>query len=160
MLKNVKCLLYGYGNPGRQDDGLGIELAMLVENDHLLHQYVDVDYNYQLNIEDALTISEYDMVIFADAALNIDKPFELNRIQPAHTITFTTHELSAESILALCHDLYDKKPESYMLAIRGYEWEMGLPMTDMAKRNLNDAYKFVSEFIVNHFARYQVGKGI
>jgi len=160
MLNNVKCLVYGYGNPGRQDDGLGVELALRIENDEHLSKYVDVDYNYQLNIEDALTISEYDLVIFADAALNIDKSYELNKIQPAHTITFTTHELSAESILALCQDLYNKKPECYMLAIRGYEWEMGLPMTSRAKCNLDDAYTFLTEFIENHFSRCIAGKGI
>ncbi|HOJ27701.1 MAG TPA: hydrogenase maturation protease [Spirochaetota bacterium] len=160
MLNNVKCLVYGYGNPGRQDDGLGVELALRIENDEYLSKYVDVDYNYQLNIEDALTISEYDLVIFADAALNIDNPYELTKIQPAHTITFTTHELSAESILALCQDLYNKKPESYILAIRGYEWEMGLPMTSKAKCNLDDAYTFLTEFIENHFSRCIAGKGI
>lgn len=156
----VKCLVYGYGNPGRQDDGLGVELAIMIENNERLNKYADVDYNYQLNIEDALTISEYDLVIFADAALNIDRSFELKKIQPAHTITFTTHELSAESILALCQDLYNKKPESYILAIRGYEWEMGLPMTSKAKSNLNDAYMFLTKFIENHFAGSVAGKGI
>ncbi|MEJ5360681.1 MAG: hydrogenase maturation protease [Spirochaetota bacterium] len=160
MLNNVKCLVYGYGNPGRQDDGLGVELALRIENDEYLRKYVDVDYNYQLNIEDALTISEYDLVIFADAALNINKSYELTKIQPAHTITFTTHELSAESILALCQDLYNKKPESYILAIRGYEWEMGLPMTSKAKRNLDDAYIFLTGFIEKHFSRCMAGKGI
>ncbi len=107
-----------------------------------------------------MTVSEYDLVIFADAALNITTPYEFSRIQPAHTITFTTHELSAESILALCQDLYSKKPESYMLAIRGYEWEMGLPMTEKAKCNLNDAYTFLKEFIEKHFSRCLAGKGI
>lgn len=160
MSNNAKCLLYGYGNPGRQDDGLGVELALRLENDEHLSRYVDVDYNYQLNIEDALTVSEYDLVIFADAALTIDTPYEFKKIQPAHTITFTTHELSAESILALCQDLYNKKPESYMLAIRGYEWEMGLPMTEKAKCNLNDAYTFLTEFIEKHFSRCIAGKGI
>ncbi len=159
-MNNVKCLVYGYGNPGRQDDGLGVELALMIENNERLSKYADVDYNYQLNIEDALTISEYDLVIFADAALNIDKSFEFKKIQPAHSITFTTHELSAESLLALCQDLYNKNPESYILAIRGYEWEMGLPMTSRAKSNLNDAYIFLTDFIENHFAVCEASKGI
>ena len=148
-MNDVKCLVYGYGNPGRQDDGLGVELAIRLENDLHLSKYIDVDYNYQLNIEDALTISKYDFVIFADAALNIDRPYQLIKIQPTHTITFTSHSMSAESILALCQELYNKYPESYLLAIRGYEWEIGLPMTDMAKENLNIAYQFITDFIKN-----------
>ncbi|HOF13063.1 MAG TPA: hydrogenase maturation protease [Spirochaetota bacterium] len=151
-MPDVKCLIYGYGNPGRQDDGLGIELATMVENNPQLKHHVDVDYNYQLNIEDALTISEYDKVIFIDAAFNIDKPFVFYTIQPADTITFTTHYLSAESIVALCNDLYKKQPESYMLAIQGYNWELGLPMSEQANSNLQLAYNFISEVILNRFS--------
>lgn len=148
-MNNIKCLIYGYGNPGKQDDGLGVELALMIENNEHLSKYADVDYNYQLNIEDALTISKYDLVIFADAALQLDASYELKKIQPAHTISFTTHELSVESILAICKYLYHKKPESYLLAIRGYEWEMGLPMTIKARSNLNEAYTFLIKFIKN-----------
>ncbi len=157
MNQSVKCLIYGYGNPGRQDDGLGVELALMIEHDRRLNKLVDVDYNYQLNIEDALTISEYDVVIFADAALNIEKPYELKRIQPAHQITFTTHELSAESLVALCADLYNKCPESYILAVRGYEWDLGEPMTEKAKCNLHEAFNFLVNYIINDLSHCQVG---
>ncbi|MCK4515905.1 MAG: hypothetical protein KAU31_11640, partial [Spirochaetaceae bacterium] len=72
----LKILIYGIGNPGRQDDGLG---ALLVEEiqraaipgasipgtDHEL----SFDANYQLNIEDAEAISRHDIVVFADASL-------------------------------------------------------------------------------------------
>lgn len=148
-MQNAKCLIYGYGNPGRQDDGLGVELASMIEHDEILNKYVDVDYNYQLNIEDALTISEYETVIFVDAALNIDNPFEMFAIQPSKSIHFTTHELSAESLTALCMELYNKKPESYMLAIRGYKWELGQAMTQEAWSNLEKAYNFLVKFILN-----------
>ena len=60
-----KVLIYGYGNPGRQDDALGI---LLVEKMELWAKenglgFIDFDSNYQLNIEDAMAISEYDIVI-------------------------------------------------------------------------------------------------
>ena len=66
----MKILIYGYGNPGRQDDGLGnaftnrIQEWVAIEGLHDFH----FDSNYQLNIEDAEAISNMDLVIFADAS--------------------------------------------------------------------------------------------
>jgi Ni,Fe-hydrogenase maturation factor len=54
-MKDKKVLIYGYGNPGRRDDGLGIKMSELIahwsEAHHL--EQIEVDSNYQLNIEDA-----------------------------------------------------------------------------------------------------------
>ncbi len=142
-----RCIILGYGNPGCQDDGLGVELAALAERDPVVSQICDVEVDYQLNIEDALTISEYEVVVFADASINAEEPFSFMRIEPSLEISFTTHTLSAESLLALCHELNRKAPEAYMLAIRGYEWEMGQVMSQKACENLSKAYAFFSGFV-------------
>ncbi len=65
-----KILVYGYGNPGRQDDGLGIELAEEIDRwcSESGITNVQTDTNYQLNLEDAAGIAQYDVVIFADAS--------------------------------------------------------------------------------------------
>jgi len=64
-----QILIYGFGNPGREDDGLGIELARRLEDWSKKSGLpgITFDSNYQLNIEDAEVISEKDLVIFADA---------------------------------------------------------------------------------------------
>ena len=53
-----KILVYGYGNPGRQDDGLGISLVEMIEDwkNKKKLSYIETDSNYQLNIEDAYNI--------------------------------------------------------------------------------------------------------
>ena len=65
MKNNRNILFYGYGNPGRQDDALGIsfvdEMEKWVKSQKL--ENIDFDTNYQLNIEDAEKISQYDLVI-------------------------------------------------------------------------------------------------
>ena len=119
-MSDSRVLVYGYGNPGRQDDGLGVEFVTMVENEN--YTRVDCDSNYQLNVEDALTVSRYDTVIFVDASLNARAPFEFLSIQPSNEISFTTHAMSAQSVLALC-EIYRKRPATYMLGIRGYEWD-------------------------------------
>ncbi|MFL7814309.1 MAG: Ni/Fe hydrogenase, partial [Anaerolineales bacterium] len=66
----MQVLVYGYGNPGRQDDGLGIALVDKLE-EWASQQGLDgvqFENNYQLNIEDAEAISGKDLVIFADAS--------------------------------------------------------------------------------------------
>lgn len=142
MGDNLKILIYGYGNPGRQDDGLGSAFAEYIMHRMLPGVYCDT--NYQLNIEDALEISRYDAVIFVDASINAVPPFEFYKLLPSREISFTTHAMPAQSVLALCEELYKKIPESYMLEIRGYGWEALEGLTGQAEQN----FKMAAEFII------------
>ncbi|MCX7679938.1 MAG: hydrogenase maturation protease [Spirochaetes bacterium] len=155
-MKHKRCIVIGYGNPGRQDDALGIEFALRVEKDKHLSMLCDVHYDYQLNIEDSLTISEYEIVVFVDASLDGEQPFAFERISPSLKISFTTHSLSAESLLALCEELYRKSPIAYMLAIRGYEWNLGSEMTSEAAENLLKAFRYFNRFVSNGFCESEV----
>ena len=58
-----KLLLIGYGNPGRGDDGLGPALAEAIEQ----KQYADVevDIDFQLNVEDAYALEGRDAYLTA-----------------------------------------------------------------------------------------------
>jgi len=144
----LRVLVYGYGNPGRQDDGLGAALVSELEQAQIPN--VDYDCNYQLNIEDADNISVYDVVIFADASLDAEEPFTFSKVSPSNEITFSTHAISAESVVALCSDIYEKQPDTYMIAIPGYEWElMNEGLTQKAKENLEAALVFMKKILVN-----------
>ncbi len=136
-----RILVYGYGNPGRQDDGLGAALVERLEEAHL--PGVATDSNYQLQIEDAVAVSESGTVIFVDAAMSGEGPFTFTELKPSGEITFTTHSVSPGSILALCHELYRKSVRAYVLAIRGYGWEFVEELTPAAEKNLEEAYRFL-----------------
>jgi hydrogenase maturation protease len=136
-----KILVYGIGNPGRRDDGLGPRLIELLEAARL--EGVDLDSNYQLNIEDALACSKHDTVIFADAADAADAPFVFMKLDPAREIAFTTHELSPAAVLALCEELYGRRPEAWILAVRGYDWDIGEGLSPHAEINLSAALAFL-----------------
>ncbi len=142
---SIKILVYGYGNIGRQDDGLGVELASLVEQAQFT--FVDTDSNYQLNIEDADNIIPYDVVIFADASVKAVAPFQFYRIAPAKEITFTTHAMAPQSVLALCEDISEVVPECYIMEMPGYEWEFNEEMTEKAKNNLKEATSFIMNLL-------------
>jgi hydrogenase maturation protease len=142
-------LVYGYGNPGRQDDGLGVMLAEIVEAWGISRGYesLHTDSNYQLNLEDADALANHDLVIFADASGEDMEDFRLEVLEPSPAVEFTMHAVSPAFILHLCHQMFDKKPETYLLHIRGYEWEFMGTMTEGARRNLEKAVAFVKEFL-------------
>ncbi|MCK4855297.1 MAG: hypothetical protein KAT31_13560, partial [Bacteroidales bacterium] len=60
---------------------------------------------------------------------------------------FTMHAASPAFILALCIKLYQKHPETYMLQIRGYEWEFLEKISSRAERNLSLALNFIKKRI-------------
>ncbi len=146
-----KILIYGYGNPGRQDDGLGagfVELAeKWIEENKIAN--VDTDCNYQLNIEDAAVVSEYDMVIFVDASIINDiDDFKLEKISPDNAqIEFTMHAVSVGYVIDLCKKIYNKTPEAYILHIKGYDFDFKEELSEKAKTNMKEAFKYLKNFI-------------
>ncbi len=126
-------LVYGYGNPGRQDDGLGI--AFVRELETMGIPGCAFDENYQLNVEDALTISRFPLVIFADASIQ-GGTFSLSPLHPDREIGFTTHAMHPASVLALCNELYSAFPRCWLLALSGFEWEMKEGLSERAAANL------------------------
>jgi hydrogenase maturation protease len=152
MLRELpKILVYGYGNPGRQDDGLGISIAERIElwvKDNQIAN-VKTDSNYQLNIEDAVNISENEIVFFVDASKEELKNFTVTKLEPSDKANFTMHAVSPEYVLNICKEMYDKIPETYLVHIKGYEWNFLEEMTHEAKENLEDSFRFLVKCISN-----------
>jgi hydrogenase maturation protease len=135
-------LLYGYGNPGRQDDGLGP--ALVEEIATLGLSKVETDANYQPLIEDAAQISEFDLVFFVDTTVEQVDDFFVRRLEPAKKIAFTSHHVSPESILAMCEEMYGRVPESWLIGIRGYSFEYVEGLSERASRNYKRALDFIT----------------
>ncbi len=140
-------MIYGYGNPGRQDDGLGARFVELVEKwiEEEKLENISTDCNYQLNIEDAAVIAEYDTVIFIDASVVEDvEQFRLETIQPnTATIEFTMHAVSTAYVVDLCRKIYGKTPEAYVLHIKAYEFDFKEELTTKAAENMLAAFDFL-----------------
>ena len=142
-------LIYGYGNPGRQDDGLGIALVEQLEIWAKAAGMAGLvfDSNYQLNAEDALAVAECRAVVFVDATKETKAPFEFLKLAPQSKIAFSTHAMSPEAVLALADELYGARPPAWLLAIRGYEWEPNEPPTPAALANLAAACAYLQEWL-------------
>jgi len=150
-MKDFKILIYGYGNPGRQDDGLGnafVERLSAWVAEQKLKGF-EFDSNYQLNIEDADAIADKDIVIFIDASTEEIKDFLLTLVNPEAKVSFTSHSASPGYIAQLCRELYGKNPAVYLLHIKGYQWEFMEGLTEKAKINLEISLEKMKEKLVN-----------
>ena len=141
-----KTIIIGIGNSGRQDDGLGwLFLDFLKEEGF---KNIDLEYRYQLQIEDAELISHYDTVVFVDASKEITKNGYYYKVcKSSNKHSFSTHELVPETILYLAEDLYNKKPDAHILGIQGYKWELQMGLSKVAKNNFQVAKAFFKEKI-------------
>ena len=143
-------MIYGYGNPGRQDDGLGIAFTERMEAWIRTQEIkdIDCDTNYQLNIEDAETISRYDHVIFADASQEDISGYSFSRVDPSGSkIEFTMHAVSPAYVVDLCQKIYGKSPEAFLLHLKGTEWDFQEGLTKEAMAHLEKALEYIQDHI-------------
>jgi hydrogenase maturation protease len=152
MIDPKKILIYGYGNPGRQDDGLGYAFVKLLEESLAAKPIpgLSLDCNYQLNIEDANLIADYDAVIFVDASQEDIEDYLITEVKPSESrIEFSMHAVSVGFVLDLCIKMFGKSPRVFLLHIKGYEWNFNEELTLQAKQNLKLAFNFVSSHLPN-----------
>lgn len=147
----MNILIYGYGNPGRQDDGLGNAFV-----DHVEHwakeqglTNIAFDSNYQLNIEDAHAIAEKDLTIFVDASVEDLEDWCISKVTESSKQTFTTHAASPGYIVDLCNNIYQKTPPTYLVHIRGFEWDFKEGLTQKAVENLNKALDHIKPLLLD-----------
>lgn len=139
-----KTLLLAWGNPGRQDDGLGPALARAVSDASI--EGVTVESDYQLQIEDAADVARYDRVVFVDADRAGPEPFSCRRLVPSESgLGFSSHSVSPGALLALTRDLFQREPEAWLLGIRGYDFdELEESLSSGARENLAAAKLFIA----------------
>jgi hydrogenase maturation protease len=140
-----RVLILGYGNPGRQDDGLGPAAAAAIEQLGLPNVQIEID--YLLAIENAADAAEADLVLFVDAAKSGPEPFEVHELRPSDEIAFTSHLVKPEVVLGICRKCYEREPRALLIAIRGYEFELEEALSDRARRNLEEAIGYLQSIL-------------
>ncbi len=144
-----KTIILGIGNNGRQDDGLGWSFLDFLDDEH---SNIDLEYRYQLQIEDAELISTYDTVIFVDATKEYTKDgFYLNPCHPSEKYSFSTHALKPETVLYLSNKLYDHNPRASIFGIQGYDWELKIGLSEKGSVNLNKAKKYFKDKVLINY---------
>jgi len=147
MQESIKpVLIFTWGNPSRGDDALGTEVYDLLQKEDL--EDVDLLTDFQLQIEHAVDLESRERILFVDASIAANAPFEFYRLNPVADESYTTHAMSPESLLATYEKVNNQAPPpAFMLSIRGYEFGLGLPMSEEATANLTDALEFINRLL-------------
>ena len=134
--------MLGIGNPAREDDGIGPAVIEAIEA--RVFDGVTAEANYQLTVEDAATIVEYDRVVFVDAAISGAEPFFFEEVQPKRSDSFSTHSVLPQDVLGMADEMFHSEAKGYLLSVRGYSFRMFVEeMTESAKQNVAAATKFL-----------------
>jgi hydrogenase maturation protease len=151
MTKFKRVLIYGYGNPGRQDDGLGAAFIQKMEEWISTNPStgINLDCNYQLNIEDAEVISGMDLVVFVDASQEEIEDFSFTRVDASSArVEFSMHAVSPAFVVDLCKKMFHDAPDTYLLHIKGSQWDFKEELSKTAVENLEKAFTFLTNKIL------------
>ncbi len=130
------ALIIGYGNPDREDDGVGwriVErLAARLPGTFITQNALDLRPSsaipglmvaLQLVPEFAEAIAQYERVCFVDAHTGA-YPNDLNiaETQALFQSSPFTHHLTPDTLLALAQAAYGRAPEGMVISVRGYQF--------------------------------------
>lgn len=134
-------LIIGIGNPSRGDDALGPLLIERLEALQLSDTLPNVELltDFQLQVEFALDLQNRKQVIFIDASLNAEPPFEFTPVQAVEDHSYSSHALSPSAVLHAYQQLYGPPPPAFVLALRGEVFELGEGLSEPAAQHLEDA---------------------
>ena len=147
--KPSPTLIFTWGNPSRGDDALGPQIYELLQKEAL--NDVDLLTDFQLQIEHAIDLENRQRLLFIDASVSASTPFEFYRLKATQDESYSTHAMSPESLLSVYEKINKQAaPPAFMLSVRGYEFDLGLPLSDQANTNLSQAISFIKQLISNN----------
>ena len=121
---------------------------------------VDVLTDFQLQIEHVIDLENRERVIFVDASVSARAPFEFYRIQADRDDSYTTHAMSPQALLAVYEKVNKQAaPTAFMLSVRGYEFGLGLDLSDEAGVNLDEAVGFIKQCLAENSSKNWEGRG-
>ena len=139
-------LLFAYGNLARGDDALAPLLLNRLQQAGVANvcghpaKYLC---DYQIQVEHVLDLQDCSRVVLIDAHANQSLPFRFYPLQVRQDTHYTTHGMSAETLLhTYRHTLRSDPPSSYMLAISGESFDLGQALSAHAQTNLDLAFDF------------------
>ena len=142
-------VVFAIGNPSRGDDAIGPLLAERLERESLPGVEVLVD--FQLQVEHALDLEGRRLVVFIDAAVDLDVPFELRPVHARRDDSYTSHSLSPASVLETFSRITDAQPPpAFALAVRAARFDLGLGLSERAGQDVEAAWAALLRLVREH----------
>jgi hydrogenase maturation protease len=149
-------LVIAYGNPLREDDGVGWAVAAAVER----CPGVEVKVVHQLLPELVEPLSRASSVVFVDAR-NEGRPGSVHR-EPVLALAGAeamTHTLDPGRLLGLCLRLYGRAPEAVAVSVAGARFGFGHHLSEPVRRAVPEAARCVLRPVARSDGRTFPGAG-
>ena len=148
----MRVIVVGYGNPLRKDDGVAWRLIERLQA-ALPSLNLPIDVDTAIYIEIPLELSEklkdYDVVLFVDAALDIEDDVELSKVEPSPGTILDSHALTPQQVLMLSKELYPESSnlKAYVLKVRAEDIGFGEELSEGASARAELAYEMMLSFL-------------
>lgn len=136
-MNGSNLLVIGYGNTLRGDDGVGPRVAEAVGSMGL--PGVRTLICQQLSPEHADPISQADVVIFVDAAVDAPDEVQLRQLEPNESSQLMAHAADPRTLLALARDVFGHCPRAWWLTIPAVNLEFSETLSSGTQRGLKEA---------------------
>jgi hydrogenase maturation protease len=152
MTRAARWLVFGVGNPSRGDDALGPLFIERLEAWSTTARGLPVALasltDFQWQIEHALDLVDIDVVVFVDASVRAEPPFELAPLAAKFDATHSTHALSPACLLAVAQRLGQTIPEAWLLTIPGRAFELGAEPSPDSQNCLDAAFEHLRSSLI------------
>jgi hydrogenase maturation protease len=169
-LRGAHILIQAIGNPSRGDDALGPRLIECLvpslqksqgsqksqESQELQGPggaaAIDLEWVYQLQIEQAEQWSHFDLVILVDAHVSLTAPFLWSELSLApgagHELGISSHQVSPLTVLALNRRYFQRHPKVFLLALQAKSFELGADLSSVALNALAMGLQHLTSYLV------------
>lgn len=151
-MEKHELLIIGYGNPLREDDGIGWHLAGWL-GETLNDPQIEIIQSHQLFPEYADNLSKVRNALFIDCkqGSNIGQ-IESSQIDPStiQTEKATFHHMSIEGILSMTKSLFQHVPSAHVFSIESDRFDHSEHLSDLMKKQLKCTQKVLIEYILTH----------
>jgi hydrogenase maturation protease len=135
-------LVIGFGNPLRQDDGVGQHVARMVAA--LKWPCVQAIAVHQLTPELAESLAAASKAVFVDAAPGTEAVRRCPILENTHA-NVMAHTGDATWLLGLAGSVFGKRPPAWLVTIPSHQMEYGFGLSPMAKRGAREAVAMIDE---------------
>ena len=137
-------LVFAIGNESRGDDALAPLLLRSLEGSVDAAGRVELIEDYQLQVEHVTDLLDRSVVLFVDADVSCAEPLHFSEIAAEKDSSYTSHVMTPFALLHTYRQVYGTDaPPAFLLRIRGYDFELGNPLSDKAVANLEAAIKLI-----------------
>jgi hydrogenase maturation protease len=132
-----KCLIIGYGNTLRSDDGVGPRVADTVAAWNF--PGVKVITCGLLTPELADAVSQAKQVVFVDASVEERRVVQFRELQPADSSQIMAHAADPRTLLALARDVFGHAPPAWWFTIPAENLGFGEGFSALAQTGVEEA---------------------